>query len=81
MNLETKLFPCLVDMRFKGVRVDVEKAHLLKQQLIQQEQLLLLDIKKETGLDIEMWAARSIAKMFDQLKLKQISFFYGNIDA
>jgi DNA polymerase I-like protein with 3'-5' exonuclease and polymerase domains len=68
-NLETELFPCLVDMRFKGVRVDVERAHLLKQQLIQQEQLLLLDIKKETGLDIEMWAARSIAKMFDQLKL------------
>jgi DNA polymerase I-like protein with 3'-5' exonuclease and polymerase domains len=68
-NLETELFPCLVDMRFKGVRVDVERAHLLKQQLLQQEQLLLLDIKKETGLDIEMWAARSIAKMFDQLKL------------
>ena len=64
-NLETELFPCLVDMRFKGVRVDVERAHLLKQQLIQQEQLLLLDIKKETGLDIEMWAARSIAKMFE----------------
>ena len=26
-NLETDLFPCLVDMRFLGVRVDVEKAH------------------------------------------------------
>ena len=26
-NLETQLFTCLVDMRFKGVRVDVEKAH------------------------------------------------------
>ena len=25
-NLETKLFPCLVDMRFKGVRVDLEHA-------------------------------------------------------
>ena len=31
-NLETDLFPCLVDMRFLGVRVDVEKAHQLKQQ-------------------------------------------------
>ena len=27
MELETDLFPCLVDMRFKGVRVDVERAH------------------------------------------------------
>ncbi len=25
-DLETDLFPCLVDMRFKGVRVDVEGA-------------------------------------------------------
>jgi len=29
-DLETDLFPCLVDMRFKGVRVDVEAAHNLK---------------------------------------------------
>ena len=32
-NLETNLFPCLVDMKFKGVRVDVEKAAALKTQL------------------------------------------------
>ena len=32
-NLETDLFPCLVDMKFKGVRVDVESAHKLKQKL------------------------------------------------
>ena len=25
-ELETKLFPCLVDMKFKGVKIDVEKA-------------------------------------------------------
>ena len=35
-NLETDLFPCLVDMRFKGVRVDTESAHRLKQQLSKQ---------------------------------------------
>jgi len=68
-NLETDLFPCLVDMRFKGVRVDVERAHLLKQQLLKQEQQLLLEVKKETGLDTEIWAARSIAKVFDKLSL------------
>ena len=25
-ELETKLFPCLVDMKFKGVKIDVQKA-------------------------------------------------------
>jgi DNA polymerase I-like protein with 3'-5' exonuclease and polymerase domains len=29
-DLETRLFPCLIDMKFKGVRVDVERAHNLK---------------------------------------------------
>ena len=36
-NLETKLFPCLVDMRFKGVRVDLGKADKIKKNLMQRE--------------------------------------------
>ena len=40
-DLETELFPCLVDMRFKGVRVDTERAHEMKNNLIKQEQDLL----------------------------------------
>jgi len=68
-NLETDLFPCLVDMKFKGVRVDVERAHIMKGQLSKKEEMLLTEIKKETGLDCQIWAARSIAKIFDQLNL------------
>ena len=68
-DLETQLFPCLIDMKFKGVRVDLEGAHTLKQKLISQEEALLLDIKKETGIETEIWAARSIAKVFDKLNL------------
>jgi DNA polymerase I-like protein with 3'-5' exonuclease and polymerase domains len=68
-NLETDLFPCLVDMRFKGVRVDTESAHKLKQKLSEQEKKLLLEVTKETGEECQIWAARSIAKVFDKLKL------------
>jgi DNA polymerase I-like protein with 3'-5' exonuclease and polymerase domains len=56
-------------MKFKGVRVNAEHASVLKKQLIAREEALLFDIKKETGIDIQIMAARSIAKMFDQLKL------------
>ena len=69
-HLETDLFPCLVDMRFLGVRVDVEKAHKLKQQLAVQEEMLLLQIKKECNQEVQLWAAASIAKAFDNLNLK-----------
>ena len=68
-ELETDLFPCLVDMRFLGVKVDVSKAHELKRQLTLQEEMLLHKIKKETGQEIQIWAARSIAKVFDKLNL------------
>jgi len=68
-ELETDLFPCLVDMRFLGVKVDVSKAHELKRQLTLQEDMLLHKIKKDTGLDIQIWAARSIAKVFEKLNL------------
>ena len=68
-DLESQLFPCLIDMKFKGVRVDVERAHKLKKQLLQQEESILLQVKKETGIDVQIWAARSIAKVFDKLSL------------
>jgi len=68
-NLETKLFPCLVDMRFKGVKVDLEKADNIKNSLMQKEKKILSNIKGLTGIDVEIMAARSIAKAFDKLKL------------
>ena len=68
-NLETDLFPCLVDMRFLGVRVDSDKASRLKQELETEEKKLLSSISKETTLEPQIWAARSIAKVFDKLSL------------
>jgi len=69
MDMETELFPCLVDMKFKGVRVDVDGAHKLKKTLVEQEKQSLQEVKKETGIDTQIWAARSIAQVFDKLGL------------
>ena len=68
-NLETELFPCLVNMKFLGVRVDVEAAHQLKDKLSSEEKECLLKVKKETGVDTQIWAARSIAQVFEKLRL------------
>ena len=68
-NLETDLFPCLVDMRHLGVRVDVEKANLLKIELAKKEENLIQKIKKDTGVETQIWAARSIEKVFQKLEL------------
>ena len=68
-TLETKLIPCLVDMRFKGVRVNLQKADETKKFLINKEEKLIKKIKDLTGVNVEIMAARSIAKAFDKLKL------------
>jgi len=68
-ELETELFPCLVDMRFLGVRVDIEAAHQLKDKLSLEEKECLQIVKKETQVDVQIWAARSIAQVFEKLRL------------
>jgi DNA polymerase I-like protein with 3'-5' exonuclease and polymerase domains len=68
-KLETELFPCLVDMRFLGVRVDTEAAYELKQKLLAEEKECLHIVQKETGVDTQIWAARSIAQVFEKLHL------------
>ena len=58
-------------MKFQGVRVDLEKAHIIvKRCYLNREKIQFLQkVKKDTGIDVEIWAAASIAKVFDKLKL------------
>jgi DNA polymerase I-like protein with 3'-5' exonuclease and polymerase domains len=67
--METKLFPVLVDMRFLGVRVDADRAAYEKQRMVEEENKLLGGIYAETKQEVQIWAARSIAKVFDKLGL------------
>jgi len=69
-DLETRLLPCLMEMTQRGVRVDLEKADRIKKNLIKKEKEILLQIKKDTGIDVEVWAAVSVAKAFDKLNIK-----------
>ena len=65
MDLETRLLPCLVDMTWRGVRVDLDKAERTRNALLKREKEVLKNIKKLAGFDVEIWAAQSIAKAFD----------------
>ena len=68
-DLESEVLPLCIDMTWRGVRVDLDEAERLKQALLKHVKKILSDIKKQTDLDIELWAAASIAKVFDQLKI------------
>ena len=64
-ELETKLFPCLVDMKFKGVKIDVEKARAFGKRLEKTKNSIIDYIARKTNIRIEMWAASSIKALLD----------------
>ena len=66
-DMEMELLPILIDMRRTGIRIDEEKASQLKKEFKIKETELLSKIKKETTIDVDIWAARSVAQVFDRL--------------
>jgi DNA polymerase I-like protein with 3'-5' exonuclease and polymerase domains len=64
-NLELDLLPCLVDMTWRGVRVDTDKVERTRDALLKREKEVLKQIKHVAGTDVEIWAAQSLAKAFD----------------
>jgi len=69
-DLETELFPCLVNMRFKGVRIDVDAAKKFGERLNKSKIHIIDYIERRTGVKIEIWAASSIKKLLEKLKIK-----------
>ena len=54
-------------MRERGVRVDLDKASQIKKMLKKKEEKLLKEIHRETGINVEIWAADSVSQAFDAI--------------
>jgi DNA polymerase I-like protein with 3'-5' exonuclease and polymerase domains len=66
-ELERELLPVLVGITYKGIRFDRDKAEGLIEELRDKEKQLIKNINKEAGVPVDIWAAASIAKAFDEL--------------
>jgi len=77
-DLETDLIPILMKMRKKGVRVDLDKLKKAEKSFIKRENEMLDYVFKETNLKCDIWAARSIATIFDQCKIDYPKTDKGN---
>ena len=69
-NTEMELLPILIKMREVGIRIDLDKAEILKKQFKTLESSLITEIKKLSGVAVDIWAARSVAKAFDAVGIK-----------
>jgi len=67
--LEHSLMPLYLDMRRRGVRVDVDYAERLRDQLRGEVDLIRDDIHHRIGFEVELWASRSVAEAFDAVGL------------
>jgi DNA polymerase I-like protein with 3'-5' exonuclease and polymerase domains len=68
-DLETRLSPALMDMTFKGIRFDRDKCEQTIYKLKAREKELIDNLKTLSGSTVDIWAAASIAKAFDKLRL------------
>ena len=68
-KLETSLIPILINMRSMGVRIDVDKADQVKKQLQREENKITKEIKRWYGVEPDLWAAQSLAQVFDRAGL------------
>jgi DNA polymerase I-like protein with 3'-5' exonuclease and polymerase domains len=69
VDLELRITPIIIAMRMQGVNVDLDKAERVKQDLLKREAALVKEVKRITGVEVDIWAAESVAKAFDKLGL------------
>jgi DNA polymerase I-like protein with 3'-5' exonuclease and polymerase domains len=69
-NLETSLIPLMIEMRKRGVRVDLDGAEKAKTLLKARTKDLRAQIKTISGVDIDPWASASVERMFQALNLE-----------
>ena len=69
LDMECRLIPLLLEMRWRGVRVDEEKAEVISKQLSTEEQKIQVEIKRKYGSEVNLWANASLQKIFDENSL------------
>lgn len=77
-TMECKLIRLLIDMRFAGVHVDVEKAERLREELYARQELEQARLNSMVGSSVDINSSDSLAKAFDHLGLRYGKTAKGN---
>ena len=67
VEVEQKVFPCILDMKIKGVRVSESQVDQLDHQLKLSYDKYIKRINNDTGIYPEVWAAKSIELVCNKL--------------
>ena len=70
LTLEHRVLPAVIEMRMRGVKVNLDKAEQAKRELRKRANEMVDWINKESGIKVDPWSAASVQKMFDALGLE-----------
>lgn len=68
-TLEHELIPVLLEMRQNGVRIDEEKAHAVKHQLLQEFGPLMNEMARMVGEPVQLWSGERLQRNFKTLDI------------
>jgi DNA polymerase I-like protein with 3'-5' exonuclease and polymerase domains len=63
--LESSLIPMLLAMWRRGVNIDLDKAGQIYENLATRQTAVLQQIKRVSGIEVDIWSADSLAEVFD----------------
>ena len=69
VELEQKVFPCILDMKIKGVRVSEKQVESLEYKFKKKYNSFIKRIHDDTGIYPEVWAAKSIESVCKKLNI------------
>ena len=69
-KLETEVLPVLVDITLKGIHFDRAKCERHMSDMRKKEKEILAFLKSQAGMQVDIWAAQSIAAAFDRLGIQ-----------
>ena len=69
LDMECRLIPLLLERRWRGVRIDEQKADDVSKKLSIEEQKLQVEIKRKYGAEVNLWANASLEAIFEKNKI------------
>jgi DNA polymerase I-like protein with 3'-5' exonuclease and polymerase domains len=73
VELETDVLPCIIEMKWKGVRINEDQVAIIEKKYKKTYDECLKSVEKKTGIFPEVWAARSIAKVCEKLGVEDMT--------
>lgn len=69
-DMESRLTDLLLEIRFRGIRVDVEKAVRLRERLLKEQKEAEVVVRRMAGREVDIWSGTDIAKAAKDLGLE-----------